>query len=151
MKKIVVIGIGNILMMDDGIGVYLVEELAKSLPLPNVEYVVGETDLDYCMEVAVRADTLIVIDAVVTGKQAGTVSRFSLQEGLLMDKGISMHSLHFLDELVLSDHPRERLLIGVESAEIKFNIGLSSTMQEKFSDTLYRVAEMIKDMVLTSK
>lgn len=44
MKEIVVLGIGNRLMMDDGIGVRLVEELDQREHVPYIRYVPGETD-----------------------------------------------------------------------------------------------------------
>lgn len=45
MKELLVLGIGNILMMDDGIGVYIVEELKNRNTNPCIRYVIGETDV----------------------------------------------------------------------------------------------------------
>lgn len=48
MKKLLVIGIGSRIMKDDGIGVYLAEDLKKQITSPNIEFLIGECDFDYC-------------------------------------------------------------------------------------------------------
>ena len=45
MKQILVLGIGNRMMKDDGIGVRIAEALALENDLENVDYVAGETDI----------------------------------------------------------------------------------------------------------
>ena len=49
MKEVLVLGIGNRLMMDDGIGVLVVEELKKRNTNPYIRYIIGETDTYFCM------------------------------------------------------------------------------------------------------
>ncbi len=46
MEKIIVLGIGNLLMMDDGIGIYLIEQLCKLNCTPYVSFLIGESDID---------------------------------------------------------------------------------------------------------
>lgn len=49
-RTFIVLGIRNQLMMDDGVGIYLVEELADKNEDAQVHYLVGESDVDYCLE-----------------------------------------------------------------------------------------------------
>ena len=57
-------GIGNRLMMDDGIGIYLVEELAKLDEQSNIDYLVGESDVDYCLNQIEELTPVIILDAI---------------------------------------------------------------------------------------
>lgn len=77
-NPIVTLGIGNRLMMDDGIGVLLVERLQKQKWQVDIKFAVGETDIDYCMDICLEAAKekalIVVIDAVILGRTPGELS-----------------------------------------------------------------------------
>jgi hydrogenase maturation protease len=73
--KTLVLGLGNVLMGDEGIGVYVVRELEK-LPLPpDVECLDGGTGGFTLLEPLESADRIILIDAANDGNPIGTVTR----------------------------------------------------------------------------
>lgn len=147
MKRIMVLGVGNILMGDDGIGVYLVRDLANLCKNPYVEYVVGETDVHYCLEMARQFKWVIVVDAVITGKEAGDITVFPCKKGGKYDKGISMHNLHFLEEADQLPLYWEGIIIGVECKSVSYHFGLSASLQDKYSGVLTKVNEVIQGFV----
>jgi hydrogenase maturation protease len=78
-NKTLVLGLGNILMGDEGIGVYAVRELeGKELP-PGVECLDGGTGGFTLLEPLQNADRIIIIDAASDGNPVGTVTRTTPQ------------------------------------------------------------------------
>ena len=76
--KIVILGIGNILLTDEGIGVHVANELAK-MDLPSgLSVVEGGTDGFRLLNVITEADRLIVVDAVKGGAKPGSIYRFDI-------------------------------------------------------------------------
>ncbi len=74
-NKTLVLGLGNVLMGDEGIGVYAVRELEK-LPLPpDVECLDGGTGAFTLLEPLESADRIILIDAANDDNPIGTVTR----------------------------------------------------------------------------
>ncbi|WP_028784868.1 hydrogenase maturation protease [Thalassobacillus devorans] len=144
MQKIVVLGIGNTLMRDDGIGVYVVESL-KGLEQVNVTYIIGETDLDYCLDAAEDASFLFVVDATSTGKPPGAISWYELKRMPVMELGISAHNLHLFH--MLHDSNVKGYLIGIEAAIIDFHLGLSEVLERKFLKIVEDVRKTMEDKI----
>ena len=78
-KKTLVLGLGNVLMGDEGIGVYVVravEQKLAELGLPgDVECLDGGTGGFSLLEPLENADNIILIDAAADGNPVGTVTR----------------------------------------------------------------------------
>ncbi len=74
-KKTLVLGLGNVLMSDEGVGVHVVREVEKH-PLPaNVECLDGGTGGFTLLEPLQEASRIILIDAAADGNPIGTVTR----------------------------------------------------------------------------
>lgn len=73
-KKTLVLGLGNIIMGDEGVGVHVVRALEKH-KLPNVEYLDGGTGGFILLEPLQNAGRIILIDAAADGNSPGTVTR----------------------------------------------------------------------------
>lgn len=122
--RILVLGVGNALMRDDGIGPRVVELLLSGYTFPeNVEVVDSGTMSFMILDVLRDADKLIVVDAVKdTGEPAGTVFRLSPEE---IAPNQVMHSLHdtrlvdVLQALDLMGSMPETVAIGVQIESIE--------------------------------
>lgn len=142
MKEILVLGIGNKLMMDDGIGIYLVEELIKKQDDYKIKYVVGESDVDFCIQQIENASSVIIIDAVMSDGQPGDVTVYPLDHLAafhLLD--FTQHNLHLFQVLYQLKDTIHGYLIGVEPYEITFNLGLS----RKIEDRWHHIVQNVKD------
>lgn len=149
MEKIIVLGIGNQLMMDDGAGIYLTEELAKLDHDPSIDYRIGESDIDYCIELIDGASFVIILDAVSSGKQAGQLSIYplaALHEHRTLD--ISPHNLHLFEVLYQQRKTIKGFLIGVEPYQIDFHIGLSDMLTEKWDGILEEARKTIVELII---
>ncbi|MFY9853548.1 MAG: hydrogenase maturation protease [Terracidiphilus sp.] len=74
-KKTLVLGLGNVLMGDEGIGVHVVRALEKQSLPAGVECLDGGTGGFVLLEPLQNADHIILIDAAADGNPLGTVSR----------------------------------------------------------------------------
>lgn len=148
MEKIIVLGIGNRLMMDDGIGIYLIEELSRLNRTTHVSLVIGESDIDYCLEQIINATFVIIVDAVFSGNRPGELTVFplgNLHEYQTLD--ISAHNFHLFQSLYQLKESINGYLIGVEPHEIRFHIGLSKTLREKWKTILQDVTQAIDRLI----
>ena len=97
-KRILVLGVGNILLRDEGVGVRVVERLQADYSFsPNVSLLDGGTLGIKLMEAISSSDVLIVVDAVLNGHPPGTFYRLTGEE---VRKSVAFkYSLHQTDLL----------------------------------------------------
>ena len=80
MKKIMVVGIGNLLMQDDGVGVHAIRQL-EELGLPEeIGLIDGGTHSYDLVDIFCEANKLIIVDAMQAGGEPGTIYRAPLEE-----------------------------------------------------------------------
>lgn len=146
MKQIIVLGIGNRLMRDDAIGIYIVEKLKEQDTTDNIRYVIGETDIDYCLDEIKEADFIVIVDAAKTGGSPGNVTVLPLDKSAYTTTpGLSCHNLHLFDMIGYFNKDLNGILVGITVSEISYGIGLSRILHDKFSDILNKVQSIIKE------
>jgi len=128
-----VVGIGNALLRDEGIGCHVAHAL-EEIPLPDVKIIDGGTCPDV-LQFVEDADKLIIVDAVKGGGTPGQIYRFHLEDITLGQKPfLSLHDVGLVDNLMLMQlwHDiSEAVIIGVEPREISWGLELSPELQEK--------------------
>ncbi|MFO7966166.1 MAG: hydrogenase maturation protease [Archaeoglobaceae archaeon] len=131
--KIAVIGIGNILLGDEGVGVRVVEELNKGDLPENVEIHDGATSGMALLNFLVDKDKVIIVDAVKGGEEPGTVYQFSINEALQKSELFSLHDIDFVtayqsskDILELTE---DITVIGIEPKVINNGLELSEEIR----------------------
>ncbi len=147
MKKVLVLGIGSRLMMDDGIGVHIVEELGKRKTDTEVCYIAGETDVSFCMQQIEEDFLVIIIDAACLGKEPGTIYTIPLKQVLEGPQNtISFHEFDLFRQLKIDGKNIRGILIGIEPYEISCGVQLSDALQEKFEDIVNIVGTVIESI-----
>ena len=123
-RTIAVVGIGNSLLTDDGVGIHALERFAETTASNDVICIDGGTVGLALLDRLSGLDGLVALDAMKLGKRAGTVT---VLEGEAMDEHLrnqhgSVHEVglsDLMDALRLrGDLPARRALIGVEPAEM---------------------------------
>lgn len=147
MKNVLVLGVGNILMRDDGAGVYIVEKLKKGCTMDNIRLVVGETDIGFCIDEIHDSDYLIIVDAFTGGKEPGEVGMHRLSGIIEGGCRLSPHDIHILDLIAYTEKASEGMLISVEPADISLGLGLSPVLEEKFESIAEAVRERLIEAV----
>jgi hydrogenase maturation protease len=74
-KKILIMGIGNYLMADEGVGVHAAEQLQRMTWPENIEVLDGGTGGFHLLEYFEVHDHVILIDATLDGREPGTIVR----------------------------------------------------------------------------
>lgn len=144
-KRIAVVGIGNYLLSDEGVGIHAVKKLMKETLPPYVEIIDGGTagiDLLLWME---EAKYVVIIDCIEAEAEPGTIFRLNAEE-IPLSQNRSIFSLHDLKlPAVLSLAKRlgnmpTVVIYGVQPAIINPGIQLSPRVQ----DSLPRLLQMVK-------
>lgn len=145
MSPIVVLGVGNLLRQDEGVGVHIVRALSEVEFGEWVELVDGGTAVYEALSPWRQIGKLIVIDALRAGREPGTISRLSLRE--VADRtapALSVHEHGLLDALGLLQQAGVRVgevvIYGVEPAEAGWGTELSAQVAE----SLPRLAERLQ-------
>jgi hydrogenase maturation protease len=147
--RIVILGVGNLLLSDEGVGVHVAHELMKMDLPPEVSVVEGGTDGFRLLNVITGADRVIVIDAVRSGAAPGSVYRFDVNDVRSVPAGFmtSVHQVGILEVIELSDligkTPRVTV-IGVEPKSLKMSMELSPEVKEKIPRIIELVLEEVK-------
>ncbi len=149
LKSVLVLGIGNLIMSDDGVGVRVVQELKRSYRFPeNVMVVDGGTlglDLLPMLE---NATHLILVDAVEIGEKPGTLIRLIGEElPVALETKLSPHQMGLKDLLAVSElmghSPGEMVLIGMQPGSIEMGIELTADvdvmLDEMVSNVLFEL------------
>jgi len=126
--KTVVLGVGNTLLRDEGVGVHVVEELRRTHPdLSAVEFLDGGTLSFTLAGPLAEADQLIIIDAAELQAPPGTVSLFeneAMDDYLNHGKRRSVHEVSLLDLLAITrltdSLPPRRALIGIQPQSVEW-------------------------------
>lgn len=139
MKKLLVLGVGNTLLMDEGIGVHAIYEFWKEKQLWDeavVDFIDGGTftqDLFYLFE---EYENILVLDVVRAGREAGTI--YSLEEDQLrkdQKQMLSLHDIDLLDSLGMAQmrgHRPYLRVIGIEPEKIDWGTDLTPTLAKAF-------------------
>lgn len=125
-RRILILGIGNLLWADEGFGVRCVEALIAGWRFPaNVTLMDGGTQGLYLLPYVQEADCLLVFDAVDYGDPAGTLREVVGDEvpRFMGAKKMSLHQTGFQEVLAAAELtgklPAERVLIGVQPQELE--------------------------------
>ncbi len=128
--SILILGVGNILLSDEGVGVRVIEAM-KSMTLPdNVEILDGGTGAFDLFDIMANRDTVIIIDAVKGGGEPGAVYRFGPDDIKAEAKFLtSVHQISLLDTLSMARitgcSPRDIVIFGIEPREVDWGLELS--------------------------
>jgi hydrogenase maturation protease len=136
MKRVLIAGIGNVLLGDDGVGPCVVRQLDSTCSFDEgVELEdLGTPALDFIDHIA-GLDALIVVDSVDNGKTPGTITLYRKQDLLRTASSVRMdtHSPAIAESLLAADvffgmPPREVLLIGISAESYAAGCNLSESV-----------------------
>lgn len=141
--KILIVGLGNLLLRDDGVGIHAVHELQKAPP-PGVRVVEVGTALLDALHLFEWADKILAIDAMRAGGSPGTLYSFRVSDVEDLPQA-SLHELGLLAALrfLLSGKRPAVTILGVEPGIIDYGLDLSSEVQSALPALNQSVREMV--------
>lgn len=150
MKEITVLGIGNILLQDEGFGVKVVQELQNRYRFPDHVKVLdgGTLGMELVRFIADSA-YLLILDAINGSSIPGTLYRFAGdQVTAYFQNKVSLHELGVKDVLAtlqLLDKPVEEVvIIGVEPASLELGLELTPIVAAVLDSAVEAAVEQLK-------
>ncbi len=122
--KTLVLGLGNPLRCDDGVGIWVVRSLReKEIPAEAEVLEAATSGLDL-LEIVTGYDRVIIVDAIVSGEGLpGEVHKLSLSDlspysSLVLSHGIDLPTVVKLGEALGLPQPKEILIFAVEAEDV---------------------------------
>jgi hydrogenase maturation protease len=136
-KDTIVIGLGNILFSDEGIGVHLIRKLSEHQDkFPSVEFIDAGTGGMNILHLIANRKKAVIIDCVKMGKKPGTIKRFESAD-VQTTKKMMHFSLHEADILriislsrQLGECPDKIVIFGIEPESLELGQKLSKTLSD---------------------
>jgi hydrogenase maturation protease len=144
--RTLVIGVGNLLRCDDGAGVHVVNRLKTEAPHIDAEDVaMGTIEV---LEAMKGYDRVVIVDAVRTGAEPGTVFRVDISRGEKSPVVASSHGVDLVTTLRLGarlfpdEMPREQIIIGVEAGDV-------TTLSEECTPPVEAAIRMVVEDIIS--
>jgi hydrogenase maturation protease len=150
-KRKMVMGLGNILNRDEGLGVHAVKALEERIGrlAPQVEFVDGGVLGLNLLPWVEESSHLLVLDAINAGKDPGTLIELSREEiPLYTSIKMSDHQVTFQEVLGMASFrgylPEKLHLIGAQPSDLSIGLGLSPTVEQVLPSILSRAETVLR-------
>ncbi len=156
MKKVALIGVGNILFCDDGIGVIVAEYLRQNYRFePEIEIVDGGTLGFGLFEYFTEYENVLIIDTLSIDDNAGEIYKIPSYEllglGRYKKTAHEVEVVQMLEMCELYDTKAEVIIIGIVAEDVSSTkIGLSEVVQSRFEFLIQTVVEELKNLGIES-
>ena len=144
-RSLLILGLGNVICGDDGLGVAAVERLARDYELPEgVEALDGGTLGLSLLAHVTGADDLLLVDAIRTGAAPGTLVRLEGDDvAPAVRERLSVHQIGVADLLdalrLLDEVPRRLVLLGLEPETLELGLGCSPAVEARIDELIAAV------------
>ncbi len=152
-KKKAVIGLGNTLRRDDGIGIFVLESLGDSYKKEGIDYLnFGIASFDLLHRIR-DYDTALLIDGINAGLPAGELKIFELDK-IEYDLKSSISSSHEIDlksiiELYKKLGIHTKIYVaGIQVSDVSYGEGLTEALKDKKNDIVKDVSAFIDNVFL---
>jgi len=147
-KRVAVVGVGNILMGDEGAGVAVIGELASKTDPDVVELIDAGTAFLAVVQDLKDYEKIIIVDTARGGGPPGTVYRFGINDIRGEETFISLHDIGVVDSLKLERLvgmvPEDIVFFGIEPERVELSMELSPAVKEKLEYAADRILEEIE-------
>jgi hydrogenase maturation protease len=153
--RTILMGIGNILLQDEGVGVHVIKEIEKRYSFePSIEIIdAGTLGLEIMYMLQDGVDNLLVVDAVMGGKPPGSLYVFRNEEvkKYYLKNKLSAHEVGFSEVLALLDligkPVKENLiLVGIEPVSFDVSLELHEKTASKMEDLIKTVLQELQNI-----
>jgi len=151
-RRVAVLGLGNVLMGDDGVGVEVIRRLEEEALPAGVKLVDGGTAAQEALYEAEGYPTVLIVDAAHGGGPPGAVYRVTpgqlRAQGAGAETAVSLHQLSALPALALEElagrPPGRVVILGVEPGAIACRVGLSDALEAAMPAVVRAVRDEIE-------
>ncbi len=151
--KTIILGVGNTLLCDEGVGVHVLDALSgRKLPGHDVELIDGGT-LSFTLAVPIEeADALIVVDAAQLKSSPGTLKLFlgeDMDRFLTGQKKSSVHEVGLTDLMTIAKlterWPDKRALVAIQPEKVDWGDVPTPAVRASIDEACRRIESLLAD------
>lgn len=145
--KAVVLGVGNIILADEGVGVRVIEALERDYVMPpGVSVIDAGTSSMEMLDDMSHLDFLLVVDAIAAGKVPGTLVQLRGDEvPVFFRRNLSPHGIGLSDVLAslefLGAEPKETVILGVQPVSMELSTELTPAIAARVPELVAQVVD----------
>jgi len=143
-RQVLILGVGNLLLKDDGFGVHLVNSLKDTVFPENIKVLEAGTVSHQLIPLLHEVDFLIVVDVVEAGDAPGSLFRFSPEDmKFASEQKVSLHQISLIDVLHMAEltgRKPQTVIIGVQPKDV-------ASWSLELSDELSAVIPKVKELI----
>ncbi|MBI4825544.1 MAG: HyaD/HybD family hydrogenase maturation endopeptidase [Nitrospirae bacterium] len=149
--KTTILGIGNTLISDDGVGVHIVNKLDDEYTFPdNVTLIDGGTKGLDLLPFIEGSDRLLIIDAANFKKEPGAIDTvIGDRIPAFLSQKLSVHQIGLPDMLfaakLMGISPPEMCLIGIQPKSMETSTEMSEEIKARFNDLYAKVLDKLRE------
>lgn len=150
-KKVLILGVGNYLMGDEGMGVHLARQLSNELDDERIDVVDGGTGGFALMELFETYPTVILADATLDQKPAGTIRLIQPKFSADFPRAMSTHEIGLKDvveSLILLDKLPKIYLFVMSIEKVQpLSIELSEEIRDALPDLKMKMIQLAQSLI----
>jgi len=147
-KELLVLGIGNLLMGDEGVGIHVVNHLNENYDLGEVDILDGGTGGFHLLEYFQKYHRVLIIDATIDGQQPGTISYLKPKFSSDYPPTLTAHDIglkDLIDSLFLLNVKSEIFLVTISIPRIdKVSLEISEQIQKVVPVAAEKISKLVK-------
>lgn len=138
-NKILIVSAGNSLMKDDGLGYVALQKLQSLIKNNNIHFFDAGTDIFKLLTIQDEYDKIIILDAIKTDSEPGTIYRIPLDEITPINTPNSAHriklteALHLIKMINTNLVKSDIILYGIEPYEISLGEKITSVVEKSIN------------------
>lgn len=150
--RVLVLGLGNLLMRDEGVGIHAIEELANRRLPAHVDLMDGGTPGTDLLGLLEGYAGVLIVDAVDAGQEPGSILRLTWDQAISGSAGLalSLHQADVLGVLRLASYVGRPLppivIYGIQPSELCWSTDLSPVVRSRLQSLLDAVEEELSSL-----
>jgi hydrogenase maturation protease len=151
MKKTIILGVGNPILRDDGVGIHVAEELKKQIKKPDIKIDTAFTGGMNLLDMMIDHDRAILIDAVkMKNRKIGDIELFNMNELSAFHTG-NPHDVSLPQALELARKlgekriPRDIRIVGINIGELSCEFG--ENLSNEIKKAVPKAVDIVKKEV----
>lgn len=143
--KVVVLGVGNTILADEGVGVRVIEAFEREYAVPEGVTVIdaGTSGMEMLEDMS-DLDFLLVVDAIAAGKAPGElVALRGAEVPVFFRRNLSPHGIGLSDVLAslefLGTEPKETVILGVQPISLELSTELTPAIAARVPELVAQV------------
>lgn len=150
MSKILVLGLGNLVLKDEGVGIHAVQRMQQRKLPEGIDILDGGTGGIFMIGILQQYDHVIMIDATLDANPPGTVRRLKPKYSTDYPRLMSAHEIglkDMIDAMIVQDHIPDIDLVIVSARDVQeIGMELSSPVEKALPEIIDTVNEIIQEL-----